>query len=37
MERGAWGAAAAYVLASVLLSLTGFFVGLRAMRIILAS
>jgi CrcB protein len=35
IERGAWGAAAAYVLASVLLSLAGFFVGLRLMRIML--
>jgi CrcB protein len=37
MERGAWGAAATYVFASVLLSLAGFFVGLRAMRIMLGS
>jgi CrcB protein len=37
MERAAWGPAAAYVLGSVVLSLAGFFVGLRAMRIILGS
>ena len=35
IERGAWGTATLYVLASVLLSLAGFFVGLRLMRIIL--
>jgi CrcB protein len=37
MERGTWGPATIYVLGSVLLSLAGFFVGLRAMRIMLAS
>lgn len=37
MERGAWGPAATYVLGSVVLSLAGFFVGLRAMRIMLGS
>jgi CrcB protein len=35
IERGAWGQATAYVLGSVLLSIAGFFVGLRLMRIIL--
>jgi CrcB protein len=35
IERGAWGAAMGYVLASVLLSIAGFFVGLRLMRIML--
>ena len=35
MERGAWSAATGYVLASVLLSIAGFFVGLRMMRIML--
>jgi CrcB protein len=35
IERGAWGMATAYVLASVLLSVAGFFVALRLMRIIL--
>jgi CrcB protein len=35
IERGSWGAAAVYVLASVGLSIGGFFVGLRLMRIIL--
>jgi CrcB protein len=37
IERGAWGPAATYVLGSVLLSLAGFFVGLRAMRIMLGT
>jgi CrcB protein len=35
IERGAWGAAVTYVLGSVLLSVAGFFVGLRLMRIML--
>jgi len=35
IERGASGMATAYVLASVLLSVAGFFVALRLMRIIL--
>ena len=35
IERGAWGTAAAYVLGSVLLSIAGFLVALRLMRIIL--
>ncbi len=36
IERGQWSAATAYALASVVLSVGGFFAGLRVMRVILA-
>jgi CrcB protein len=35
-ERGQWVAAALYIVASVVLSLAGFFVGLRLFRLVLA-
>jgi CrcB protein len=36
MERNAWGPAFAYIAGSVLLSLGGFFVGMRLLRLVVA-
>lgn len=36
MERNQWSAAACYIAGSVLLSLAGFFVGARLVRLVLA-